>query len=285
VSARLILDLPESSYHADDFGEGLRLNVTTAQALVLESEAHAYLRHPKLGGQPFTPTKEMDRGTLVHALLLGKGREVAVVECDAWTKKKDKELRDFHRAAGRTAVTQKLYDECLEAGEAIEKKLKARGFILDGASEATLLWEETAKNGNVVQCRARMDHVNPDLGKIFELKITGDANPKTVTRGHITRMGYDIQGAAYPRGLARAKPELMGRIEYTMLFCEATPPHCVTAVRFAGSLRELGERKWQRGVNRWERCVRMGEWRDYSDEVVFAEARGWELDEEDESAA
>jgi hypothetical protein len=273
-------DVPEELYHSDPC-EQLSLSASVAQALVLESEAHAYLRHPRLGGQPFKPKADMDRGTLIHALLLGKGREVAVVECDEWRKKADKEARDAHRAEGRLPVTRALHDSATVAANELRRKLAARGYHFRGKSEVTLVWQETAKNGGVVLCRGRVDHLE-DGFDILDLKITGDANPRTLTRGHLTRMGYDIQGAAYPRGLESVTPRVQGRARFTLLFCEPEPPYCITAVRFGGSLRELGERKWLRGVNRWERCVRTGEWRDYTDAVVFAEAKPWELDEEDE---
>lgn len=276
-------EVSEVDYHNDALGEGLTLSCSIAQALVLESAAHAYLRHPKLGGQPFAPTNEMDRGSLIHALLLGKGRELAIVEADDWKKKGNRELRDEHRKAGRLAVHRKLYDESLVAAQELKKKLATRGYEFTGDSEVTLIWPEHAANGATVLCRGRLDHVKG--AEIWDLKITGDANPKTLTRGHITRMGYDIQGAAYPRGLESVDPRYRGRVTYTLLFCEPEPPYCVTPVRFAGSLKELGSRKWQRGVNRWEWCMRTGEWPDYCSDVVFAEAKPWELEEETSEVA
>jgi hypothetical protein len=278
----LYLDISEAQYHSDgcsDAGDPPMLSASTASTLALESPAHAYLRHPKLGGQPLTPTGDMDRGSLIHALLLGKGRECAIVECDDWKKPGNRELRDAHRAAGRVAVTRKLYDASIVAAEALRKKLDARGYPLDGDSEVTILWDELASNGAKVPCRARLDHLKDH--EIFDLKITGDANPKTLTRGHLTRMGYDIQGVAYPRALESVDPRARGRAVFTMLFCEPEPPYCITVVRFAGSLRELGARKWTRAVDDWERCLRTGTWPDYSDEIVFAEAKPWDLADAD----
>jgi hypothetical protein len=283
VTTGMFTDIPEHVYHSDACNDGDEtrrptLSVSIAQALVLESPDHAYLRHPKLGGQPMRPTTDMDRGTLIHALLLGKGREVSVVECDAWTKKKDKEAREYHRSQGRTAVTRKLYDAAGEAAEKLSARLDAKGYKFDGHSEATFIWREAATNGADVLCRCRVDHVTG--ADIYDLKITGDANPRTLTRGHLTRMGYDIQGAAYPRALADVDLRLRGRTSFTLLFCEPEPPYCVTPVCFAGSMRELGSRKWQRAIDTWERCTRTGVWGDYTDSPVFAEARPWELEEE-----
>lgn len=284
----LYLDISEEQYHTDKLGaeaDPPMLSVSTAQALVLESPAHAHWRHPRLGGHALIPSTIMDRGTLLHALLLGKGREVAVIECEDWTHKADKKLRDAHRAAGRLAVTRKLYDDSIEGAKELEAKLRRRGYIFNGSSEVTLVWNEETADGVVVQCRARADHIVGE--RIYDLKITGDANPKTLKRGQLTRMGYDIQGAAYPRALEYALPQLRGRTSFTLLFCEAEPPYCVTPVRFAGSLRELGERKWLRAVNEWERCLSAGHWPDYLDDgdVMIAEAKPYELEDEEGAAA
>jgi hypothetical protein len=280
----LYLDISEADYHSDALDPALppSLSASIAESLVLKSEAHAHMRHPRLGGQPFVPTNDMDRGTLIHALLLGKGRECAIIECDDWKKPGNRELRDSHRAEGRLAVTRKLYDQSIGAAKELQKRLAAKGYPLSGDSEVTVLWRELAENGNVVHCRARMDHVQDT--DIFDLKITGDANPRTITRGHLTRMGYDVQAAAYTRALDNVlcRP---GRSTFTLLFCEPEPPYCITPVRLAGSLRELGNRKWLRSVNTWERCLRTNIWNDYTDGVVFAEARPWELDEEESEAA
>lgn len=285
MSPGLYLDIAEETYHSDQLIDATpTLSVSTAQALVLESAAHAYMRHPRLGGQPLVPTATMDRGSLIHALLLGKGRQLAVIECDDWKKPANRKERDKHRAEGRLVVTRKLYEESMSAATALDAKLKRRGFVFNGSSEVTLVWKETADNGAEVNCRGRADHVVGE--RIYDLKI-GDANPRRIRRGHLTAMGYDIQGAAYPRALEYALPQLRGRATFTLLFCEPEPPYCVTPVRFAGSLRELGERKWLRAVNYWERCLREQEWPDYlpDGDVMFAEARGYELDDEEGAAA
>jgi hypothetical protein len=270
-------DIPEAEYHADPC-ETPSLSCSVAQALILESAAHAYLRHPKLGGEPFTPTADMDRGTLIHALMLGKGiSRIEVVECDDWTKKSHQEIRKAAREAGLVPVTRKQYEDAGTAAIRLTEKLKSKGFLLNGHSEVSLFWRERTRSGVEIECRGRMDHLVEHHG--YDLKITNDANPKTLTRGHMTNMGYDIQGAAYTSGLANALPQMRGRTDFTFLFCEPVKPYCVTPVVCSGSLRILGERKWQRAIDSWERCLRLNEWDDYTNSVVYAEARPWELDE------
>jgi hypothetical protein len=278
----LYLDISEAEYHNDPHGTP-SLSSTIARTLVRESPAHAYLKHPKLGGAKFEPKTDMDRGTLLHKLLLGAGREVAVIECDDWKKPANRELRDIHREAGRIAVTRKLYEEALETAKSLKPRLAAKGIVFDGHSEVTLLWHEEAANGTRMPCRARLDHIKEN--HLYDLKITGDANPRTLRGGHITNMGYEIQTACYTSGASRVLPHLRGRFDYTLVFCEFEPPYSITKVRSAGSMRELGERRWRRAVNVWEYCTRTGEWPDYTgrDEIVLVEAKPWEMEEEETS--
>ena len=188
-------------------------------------------------------------------------------------------MRDSHRDAGRTAVTRKLWEESLEIAKQLRPRLAAKGILFDGHSEVTLLWDEEA-NGRPVPCRARLDHIKDN--HIWDLKITGDANPRTLRAGHITNMGYEIQSACYLSGAAAVLANMRGRLDYTLVFCEWEAPYCVTLVRASGSLRRLGEQRWKRAVESWEYCNRHNEFPDYTgrDEVVFVDAKPWDLDAE-----
>lgn len=269
-------DFPERDYH-DDPCETPSLTASVAKSIVLESPAHAYLRHPRLGGERFRPTDAMDRGTLIHALLLGKGPRIAIIECDDWTKKNDRELRDMYRDVGKLPVSRKVYDAGMLAASELAMKLNVKGYSLTGQSEVTMVWRDQARNGAEVLCRGRVDHVKG--AEILDLKITDRAHPKRC-RAQAMDLGYDIQDAAYTRGLGVVRPELLGRVSFTLLFCEPEPPYAVTPVRCAGSARMVGEHKWTRGLNRWERCLREGNWPDYCDGVTVIEAKPWEIEEE-----
>lgn len=277
--------ISEADYHSEReelFGATPNLTASTAKHLILDSPAHAYLHHPKLGGEPFKPTTEMDRGTLIHSLLLRKGRKIAIIPFDDYKTKAARELRDEANAKGQLAVTERLFDSAKRAARVLAPKLASRGYPLQGQSEVTLRWTEETSDGAIIPCRGRLDHV--DGYHLIDLKITGDANPKRIEKSHITSMGYDIQGAAYTRGFERACPEMLGRSDFTLLFCEPEPPYCVTPIICAGSLRELGSRKWQRAVNRWHNCLSTNHWPEYVDGIYYAEARPWDIDAEESAA-
>lgn len=281
----MLLDISEADYHSereDLFGPVPNLTASTAKKLILDSPAHAYLHHPKLGGEPFKTTADMDRGTLIHAFLLRKGRKIAVLPFDDFKTTAAKELRAEAEAKGQLAVTERLFDSARLAARALAPKLAARGYPLQGKSEVTIRWTETTSDGASVPCRGRLDHVVEH--HLLDLKITGDANPRRIERSHITSMGYDIQAAAYTRGFESECPEFAGRSDFTLLFCEPEPPHCITPIVCAGSLRELGARKWRRAVNRWHNCLTNDHWPEYVDGVYFAEARPWDIEAEESAA-
>ena len=61
-------------------------------------------------------TNDMDRGSLLHKLLLGAGREVAVIECDDWKKPGNRELRDI----------QAKWAELVGAGQVLLQMMQAK---------------------------------------------------------------------------------------------------------------------------------------------------------------
>ena len=65
-----ILNVSESEYRADPLSVP-SLSASIAKVLIMESPAHAYDIHPKLGNRARKPSAAMDEGTLIHTLLLG----------------------------------------------------------------------------------------------------------------------------------------------------------------------------------------------------------------------
>src|SRR3990167_7742109 len=71
--------IDEDRYHSDPCIVP-SLSASTAKLLCERSPEHAHYFHPRLGGNQRAPKKEWDRGHLVHALLLGRGKDIAIIE-------------------------------------------------------------------------------------------------------------------------------------------------------------------------------------------------------------
>jgi hypothetical protein len=220
----------------------------------------------------------MDRGTVLHRLVLGKGKDYRVLEFDDWRTNKAKEARDQARAEGAVPILTSAYEDAYHAAVAIMRALVARGIQLDGDSEQAMEWEEPgdASGARPVQCRGMMDHLTADRLLIYDLKIVESAAPESIERS-AENFGYAIQWAAYTSGHAKVFPHLAGRAQMRFVFAEAEPPHAVNVVEPDGVFREIGERRWRRAVNEWGRCLRDNVWPAYGTGINTISAPPWAL--------
>jgi hypothetical protein len=267
-------NIPHARYH-DDPCERPSLSSSIASVLVDQSPAHAYLLHPRLGGEPFTPTNEMNHGSLCHELMLKSGREIAIGAWADWRTKDSQAFKEEASDRGAIPTLQHKYDAAQETVTNVTERLRLDfGIELDGHSECVLVWVETADDGTDVLCRAQLDHWRPATAMVYDLKFTEDAHPETC-RNKLVPMGYAIQREAYLRGIGRTFPELVGRAEFEFLFCEVAKPYAVCPIQMAGTMREVGEIRWRYAVNLWAKCLRENRWPGYCRR--HAEARPWEL--------
>ncbi len=240
------LDVTPDEYHGLPF-----FSATFAKILLSRSALHA---KAAIGLKPSTL---LDRGAVIHRLVLGKGKDYQIIEADDWRTNKAKAEREAARKAGLVPVLAHQFADYSEAAAAITTGLADRGIYLDGASEYAIGWDE-----GDVQCKGMLDHVWLDTGVILDLKITGNAAPDVVERS-AENLGYAIQSAAYTRALGALRPNLLGRIKFLFAFCEPDAPHAMNICRADGTFLELGGRRWQRAHTEWARCLASGEYPGY----------------------
>lgn len=269
----LVHDLPEATYHSDP-GAGVSLSASIAKVVSGQSLAHAYLRHPKLGGEPMAPSKAMDNGSVCHALLLGKGAEVEVLNFNDWRTKASKEARDLARADGKVPMLAKDYGGIDDAVKAIRLRMSALGLAFDGDAEVSGFWQE----GGTVPCRMRMDmiHLGENEIVITDLKTTASANPDKIQRS-IIDFGYDIQHAAYISGVEHIFPDYVGKVKMQFVFAELDAPHAVTPVVLSEAFAQLGRAKWDQAVALWGEAVASDSWPCYTSEPVIIQPPMWAM--------
>jgi hypothetical protein len=226
--------------------------------------------------------KQLDNGSIKHALVLGRGAERIKVIPSALLSKNgaygtdaSKAARDAARAAGLIPVKEPEMEIHERTASAIKARLAEAGHTFDGTSELAIAWKERTPHGDV-DCRAMLDHVvtwgaipgnlegaGAPGAIIYDLKIVGDAHPDLCERT-AERMGYAIQAAAYTRALTALYPQLAGRIEFRFLFCEYKRPYELwDPERLSGPFREIGERRWLRAVRAWAEGISTGRWPGY----------------------
>jgi hypothetical protein len=282
-----ILDCTDEEYFADPLPTP-SLSQSVAHTLLAKSPYHAWLQHPKLGGVGRAPTKSQDNGSLVHALLLGVGKEIAIIDAADFRSKAAREERDAARTNGRIPVLQHEAADAMLVVADIKLGLTELGITLAGVSEIKVAWSEETSLGPVL-CRGMLDHVIVDRGVIFDVKTCKSAHPRACT-SHIIEYGYHLQSAAYSSWLRKFRPELAGRESFTFLFVEELPEGSprrvvITPVALNGQFRALGERRWARACETWAHCVQSNTWSGYADRVLKLDAPKWALANEMEEAS
>jgi hypothetical protein len=252
------------------------LSQSTANTLLDKSALHAWSEHPMLGNQRKPATKAMDKGQLLHKLVLGEGAEIEVIEADNYRTKLAQEIRDRAIEQHRVPMLAKDHDDIIRSLETIQNNIRAFGIALDGESEVGLEWTEPGRTTDVL-CRCRIDHLTSST--IIDVKKTQSAHPKACARS-VVNYGYHVQQAAYINAAAALKPELVGAIDYILLFIEVEPPYAVLPARLDGALAQMGQMRWQRAVLAWEECLATGHWPSYSAGIARLECPAWAMNDE-----
>lgn len=269
------VDMSMAVYLADRFGP--TLNPGIAHKLVAESPLHAWMAHPMLGGADADDTESTQDGSIIHELVFG-GDGIGTLDHENFRSKDARESAEVARSLGLIPVLRHKLPEYSTAAAAIRRAIEHHGLVLDGESEPSFVWREDTRCGKV-EVRCRMDHLRESHAQIIELKTIRDASLRSCQRA-IHDHGYDIQMAAQMRAFARWKPPLAGRIDFVWVFAEIKPPYAVTPLRPCGSLKTIGERRWERAVERWAWCRKNNNWPGYVDRIETVQPLPWALTEE-----
>lgn len=270
VSVAQILDVSVDQYHSLEL-----FSSSVAKTVIARSPAHAKAQIKK------KPSKEMERGDVIHRLVLGKGKDFVVVHHDDWRTKAAQSQRDQAHADGLVPVLARHFEDYNLAAESIRVQLADRGYILDGESELAIGWTETTPHGPVA-CKAMLDHAWLERGVAVDLKITGDAEPHAVERT-AENLGYAIQAAAYTRAIEALRPDLVGRVRFVFAFCEPEYPYAINTSRGDGAFAAIGAQRWERALNTWAECTANNRWPAYGDGLNVLSPPAWALRKEMEA--
>lgn len=303
--------VPAADYHSDSFGDVPTLSRSVAHALITDSPRHAAASHLRLPGmKKRRATKEMDQGSLVHALLAGDVKDLSIHDVPDWRGKRA-DIRDAAREDGKTPIRLSDYkaaeDACVilrpEICRVVEELLVNQGVDLGGrnlrwedfAHELVVLWTESdlyagdARRAWRARCRARLDLFLAAFGVILDFKImgsgsAGEADSEAfIRRINNWREPLGIQAGCYPRGVEAAIPELAGRTQFIFLRIEVYPPFSVVPILVPEGMRSLGEARWLRGVAGWAKCLASGVWPGPGPAVAHVES--WAAEREMERQA
>lgn len=270
-----VLNCSYEDYLKDEIGAKVpTLNASTAKVIIQKSPAHAVLSHPKLGGTvEDESSKAQDKGSIIHSLLLGKGKTVAVVNADNWRTKAAQEQRDEARRQGFVPLLEKDAVGIQQAALAVSQNITEYDIHLDeGKSEFMIHW----KSDEGVECRRSLDSWTESKLQIIELKSIFCAHPD-VCANQALRLGYDVEMAVSMEAIYSLYPDLAGRVDFLFVFAEIEPPYAVTVLRPDGTFTHLGIQKWERAKSTWKQCMASGVWPKYLDSIGQLSAPLWAI--------
>lgn len=214
------------------------------------------------------PTPAMDAGSAFHALLLGSGPQIHLVDARDWRTAAAKAAKDDAHAAGKIPLLPPAFERISNAARTAADRMRDEGIMFDGSSEKTLLWAEQHEFGPDgvadLACKCRIDHlrIGPAKAQIFEVKTSASAAPRDVERT-AESLGYGIAAAAYLRAMWAAYPDLLGRVEFFFIFVEIEPPYAISIFEPDEAFISVGSDRWQRAARTWAHCVSHNDWPAY----------------------
>lgn len=272
--------IPDATYHGDPVPEG-SLSHSGGKKL-LPPSAPALFKHERDHGRP--PKKEFDFGHAAHALVLGVGAEIVVVEAEIWNTKAVKAQVEAIRAEGKVPLKPSAMAAVTAMAAALRQHPVAAALLAEGrgVAEASLFARDPATN---VMLRGRLDHLpHPSDGRLIvtDYKSTVCAEPGAFGRS-AAAYGYPSQHAWYvDLALALA---LADDVAMVFIAQEKEPPYLVSVVELEPEAVRAGRERNRRAIETYLRCRTEDRWPGYADEVALARVPRWYLYETEDVIA
>ncbi len=303
ISEPGVYDISEATYHADPCPTP-SLSSSMIKVLLGQSPMHAWAAHPRLNPDYKSEKKTTwDLGSAAHKVML---RDESVVldrmpmqtidaegkekPFDAYRAKHAKDLRERAYANNRIPILEHQYRELMPMIAAGRAQLaiheEGKDFFKSGEPEVTLIWIEKTPFGPVY-CRIRLDW-KPPGGNLFPDYKTTDTvvAPQVVVR-QAFNMGWDIQDGFYRRGIRKVLKTHNPQLRFVAQ--ERKPPHALSVVGMPPHAMALADRKVEKAIHLWARCLHQSVWPGYPTHTVFPEPPAYHeaqwLDREDMDTA
>lgn len=271
-------DVPEAVYHGDPC-EAPSLSASIAKLLVSRSPLHAWTSHPKLNPnwQPGTSTGRQEIGTAAHALILGVGKGMTVVDAPDWRTKDAREQRDGARALGRVPILKKDAADVTAMVAAARAQLAAHevGDVFEDChAEMTMVWRD-----GPTWCRGRIDclpinWMNGSRARVVDYKTTPSSTEPDAFVRRLYDQSADVQAAFYERGLKALYPDLR-EVEFLFVAQETDAPYGLSVVSLSNLAIGQAREKVDEAVAVWRACMAAGRWPGYPPRICRVDPPSW----------
>jgi hypothetical protein len=286
-------DFTAEQYHADPAPRPSGSSGTLA-TLIVDTPRAAKETHPRLRtvGTPEQEEerekkqrdKKFDLGSIAHTLLLGKGREIVVIDAADWKTKAAKEQRDEAFANGLQPCLAKTFEKAQMMVEAARLQLgddkENSDAFTNGRAEIPLFWQEQTKPGKMWM-RAMLDWQMDDRRRIYDYKtFARGADPDQFNRW-LAGAGKDIQDPFYSRGVAALEGCDWQDVDFRFVVQDTEFPYLLCTVRLVPEEQEAqGGRLWsyersQWAIDKWAACAAAGLYRGFIPRTHHVAAPAW----------
>lgn len=255
------------------------LSQSIAKLIIARSPLHAMMEHPRL--QPaFAVDDEQEAydkakaiGNAAHKIILGRGKDLEVIEFGDFRSKAAKEARDAAQSVGKEPVLTKHLDAASNMVAAAWAQLKdheANDAFTNGAGEVVIAWQE-----GDLWFRQLLDWPHDDLRTVDDYKSTGMSVAPHSINMMMVNAGWDVQAAMAERGLDVLDPDGAGRRRFRFIAQENEPPFALTVCQISEAVMTMGRKKLQAAVDVWARCMQTGQWPGYINRIITPEYPGF----------
>lgn len=243
-------DIPEADYHADRTS----LSVSGAKVLLKAPALFKWQQDHPVHRDVF------DIGSAAHALVLGIGAPIRVVDADSWRTKDAKAEKDAAHAAGEIPLLTADHQRVRAMADALSSHSLAMRLLSNGRPEvsAYALDPDTG-----VMRRGRFDWLGAAV--LTDYKTTACAEPWAFA-GSAAKFGYHMQAAWY-LDLAR---DLDHPAEaFAFIAQEKEAPYLVSVIELDAAAVQRGRELNRQALERFRDCTASNIWPGYTRDDAF----------------
>jgi PDDEXK-like domain of unknown function (DUF3799) len=273
-------DFPTADYFADPCPEP-SFTQSLAKILIEQSALHAYHAHPRLN---VLTTDEDDEkydkakaiGNAAHALMLGRGKALAVEDFPDWRTKDAKAFKAAALEAGKEPVLQIHYDIAIQMVKRAHEQLRhipGCGHIGDPIQGDAEVVIASCEDG--LWLRAMIDWITPDLRQVVDFKTSGMSVSPYATGRLMASAGWHIQAAMHERILDEIDPDGAGRRHHLYVAQENYEPFALTVNEIDEAALTIGRKQLSYAIDTWAICMCRDQWPAYPTHIIRPELPGW----------
>ncbi len=257
-------DITEAEYRADPFGGSFTQSL--AKVVLAHSVLHA--REESALAEPRDDDDEAEKyvkaqaiGSAVHKTMLGRGKDIEIIDAKDFKKDVAKQARDIATAAGRVPILAKhmLIAERMSQ-RAYEQLMRHedKDALTNGSGEVMIAWQE-----DCVWFRALIDWLSHDLRTVDDFKSSGMSMAAHVLGKRAETAGWHVQHAFIRRGLDVLDPANAGRRRHRNIAQEQFHPFALNVLHHDRYWLTMGEKKVEAAVTAWKAARKSNRWACY----------------------